>query len=301
MELQFALAAKSREIAFEIGNLSVRWYGLILTFAMVLGLIWIIFYGKKKGYTSDDMIELFLWIIPLAVIFARIVYVIVRPAPTDGYFPVEGWGFKELFDGYTKPHTFVNLFAIWNGGITIIGGVIGGIIGGAIFAHKKHFKLSSLFDIAIPVLLFAQGIGRWGNFINQEAYGLAVTNPAWQWFPFAVQIGQNYYAATFFYAFVWNVTGAVLIFLATRKCKVTGMSVFMYLTWYCFKRGILEFIRLDAVGYHEGGDVPLTQILMFVCVAAGIVGGILYYRRGLNKLEHEAVAAEVNAYIESNK
>lgn len=296
MDLWFIVSVLSRT-AFNIGGLSVQWYGVILTSAMLIGLLLMTVLGKQKGYTSDDMLELFLWIIPFAVIFSRIVYVIVRPNPDDGYFPVESWGFKELADGYTQPHSFVNLFAIWEGGITIIGGVIGGILGGLIFIKKHKANIRRLFDICMPVLLLCQAIGRWGNYVNQEAYGSLITNPDWQWFPFAVFIERmhGYYAATFFYAFVWNIAGAILIYLLVRKAKVEGLSVFMYLAWYCTKRFFMEFIRADAV--ITDGGVPLTQVFMAICAVTGIAGGILFYRRGLNKLHHEAVRREVENYI----
>ena len=96
-------------VAFRIGNLEVRWYGLIITCAMVLGLILLIFMAKKKGISSDDTLELFLWVIPLGIVFARVIYVFANNKEY-GYFPIESWD------------DFVNCIAIWDGGITIYGG-----------------------------------------------------------------------------------------------------------------------------------------------------------------------------------
>ncbi|HRR90519.1 MAG TPA: prolipoprotein diacylglyceryl transferase, partial [Eubacteriales bacterium] len=185
--MEFLLAAINR-VAFSIGSLTVEWYGLILTSAMVIGLIYIIREGKRIDLKPDDSLELFLWIIPLAVIFARLLYVLVRP---DEYLPVKTWD------------DFVNFIAIWEGGITIIGGILGGVIGGIIFSLIRKRNFGKVADLIIPALLLGQAIGRWGNFINQEAFGVAISNPALQWFPFAVYIdspfagvAEGWYAAT---------------------------------------------------------------------------------------------------------
>lgn len=111
-------------VAFRIGNLEVRWYGLIITCAMVLGLIILIFMAKKKGISSDDTLELFLWVIPLGIVFARIIYVFANNKEY-GYFPIESWD------------DFVNCIAIWDGGITIYGGMVGGVLGAFIFCKRK--------------------------------------------------------------------------------------------------------------------------------------------------------------------
>lgn len=111
-------------VAFRIGNLEVRWYGLIITCAMVLGLIILIFMAKKKGISSDDTLELFLWVIPLGIVFARIIYVFANNKEY-GYFPIESWD------------DFVNCIAIWDGGITIYGGMVGGVLGALIFCKRK--------------------------------------------------------------------------------------------------------------------------------------------------------------------
>lgn len=257
--------------AFSIGNLSVEWYGLILTAAMIIGLIYILREGNRIKMTSDESLSLFLWIIPLAIIFARFVYVIVRP---DEYLPITSWD------------DFVHFWAIWEGGITIVGGILGGILGGVIFCliHKKNF--GTMADLVIPALLLGQAIGRWGNFINQEAFGVAITNPALQWFPMAVYIdspfaGQavGWYAATFFYEMLWNLLGFGLMYLLWRKqdkIKVPGLLIFLYFAWYFFARGLLELIRLDAVILENG--VRLTMVVSFVLVPIALIACIFYVK-----------------------
>ena len=137
-------------VAFRIGNLEVRWYGLIITCAMVLGLIILIFMAKKKGISSDDTLELFLWVIPLGIVFARVIYVFANNKEY-GYFPIESWD------------DFVNCIAIWDGGITIYGGMVGGVLGALIFCKRKKIKLGTILDMLVPIVLLCQAIGRWGN------------------------------------------------------------------------------------------------------------------------------------------
>jgi prolipoprotein diacylglyceryl transferase len=259
--------------------------------------------GKNRGFSSDDILEVFLWVIPLGVVFARIAFLIaMSDNPDTGFFPVTSWGFKEYFETRNAPNnSFINLIAIWEGGITIIGGLIGGALGILIFVKRKKIKVAALADIGFPVVLLCQAIGRWGNFFNQECYGFEITNPAWQWFPFAVYIDrmEGYFAATFFYAFIINLTGAVVIYLLCKKSKVEGLSFFMYPAWYCTKRFFMEFIREDA--FVTQGGVHVTQILVGIVALISIALGVFYYIRGLKKLEHKAVSDEVRLYIDSRK
>lgn len=200
-------------VAFRIGGLEVRWYGLIITCAMVLGLIILIFMAKKKGISSDDTLELFLWVIPLGIIFARIIYVFANNKEY-GYFPIESWD------------DFVNCIAIWDGGITIYGGMVGGVLGAFIFCKRKKIKLGTILDMLVPIVLLCQAIGRWGNFCNQEAYGQLVTNEKLFGLPFSVYIdaahavnGAGWYQATFLYESVYNFIGAILTYCLWRKTK----------------------------------------------------------------------------------
>ncbi len=268
-------ASKDVTVAFKIGNLEVQWYGLILTSAMIVGLIYIMFQGKRIGLTKDDSLELFLWIIPLAVIFARFFYVVSSPAQ---YFPWNSWD------------DFVRAIAIWDGGITILGGVVGGVLGGIIFwaRHKKQVNIGQLFDLVIPVLLLGQVIGRWGNFVNQEAYGIPIANTNLQFFPFAVFIehcdhlvatgeyvkictcgGSGWHAATFFYESFLNFFAVVFSYYVWKKNKkYPGILGFFYVAWYCLVRACMEFLRLDAK--------PITQPVCWAFFVIASVAGIGY-------------------------
>ncbi|MDD4839384.1 MAG: prolipoprotein diacylglyceryl transferase, partial [Clostridia bacterium] len=273
-------------VAFSIGSLTVEWYGIIATTAIILGLLYGLHEGSRIGLTKDDVLELFLWVIPLAVIFSRLVYIIPR---ADQYFPWDSWD------------AFVNAWAIWEGGITIIGGIIGGVLGGIIFwlRKKKTVSFGKLVDLVMPILLLCQAIGRWGNFINQEAFGIAITNPNLQWFPFAVYIDRavgfvdGWYAATFFYESVLNFIAAAVFFIIWRKNKkYPGILGFIYCAWYFLIRALLEFIRLDAV--------PVTQVLCFIVFPLALASGIVYMVLRNRKLKQaESLASGVMPEIKN--
>lgn len=268
-------------IAFEIGKISVRWYGIILTFAMVIGLFILISMGKKKGISSDDSLELFLWLIPLAVIFSRVIYVLANNR-AFGYLPIYNW------------NDFIRAIAIWDGGITIYGGVFGGIIGGLIWCKRKNVNVGMIFDICVPILLLCQSIGRWGNFFNQEAYGQIITNPKLYTLPFAVYIEKlgEWRQATFLYEGIVNFIGAIIAYMLWNNNKVKGALIPFYLVWYCMIRLILDFLRVDGL--------LVTKIACGIIIPTGIIGGIVYYRWGIKKLDHDAVKAEIDEMLDNS-
>ncbi len=303
-----ATAENPRE-AFRIGSLSVEWYGLIIVIGMIVGLAYACWQSKKVGLTPDDIIELFLWLIPLAIVFARLLYVLPR---FDEYFGNNG------LQGWEK---FVNIIAIWKGGITIIGGLLGGLLGAVFFSlrHKKQTNFLNVTDLVVVPVLLGQIIGRWGNFVNQEAFGLPITNKALQFFPFGVYItdpsgvsgnfksivdkhiaaggGGNWFCATFFYEGVWNAIGVAIAVALWRKDyqkKYPGILLIFYLFWYCLGRFWLEFLRMDAV--------PVTKTACIIVSVIALVIGIVYVIARNSKLAYSrlrtlASSGEKGAYV----
>ncbi len=284
----FATASDPR-VAFQIGSLTVRWYGLIIVIAMLLGLIYACKNAKKINLNSDDAVELFLWIIPLAVIFARILYVF--PGRIDEYFPWHSWD------------DFVRAIAIWDGGITIIGGILGGILGGVFFTlrHRKQTNFLNVADLVVVPLLAGQIMGRLGNFINQEAFGLPILNEKLHFFPFGVYITDpsgvspefkdivaantpGWFCATFFYEMVWNFIGLVacLVFWGKGKNKkYPGLMFIFYFFWYFLGRVWLEQLRLDAV--------PVTTVACAVIIPLAFLIGAAYVVYCNSKLSYKKV------------
>lgn len=237
---------------FMIGSLEIKFYGLIMAFSMLLGVLLACKLAKKKGIKSDDIFMLALIVLPCAVVGARLYYCI---------FYDYGYSFKELFN-------------IRQGGLAIYGGVIGGIIGIIIFALiKKNWKLIFILcDVVAPCLILGQALGRWGNFFNQEAYGNMITNSNFQWFPFAVWIESEnaWFQATFFYESLWNAIGLAILLFTYKKSEKTGTTVAMYLIWYGIGRTWIEGLRSDSL-YIGATGIRVSQLLSAILVVVGIV------------------------------
>lgn len=261
-------------VAFRIGSVEVAWYGILIVLGMLTGLLIVLSQCKRINLNFDDAIEFFLWVIPLAVVMARLLYVMVRP---EEYFNSADW--KE-----NSTDAFVNMIAIWDGGITIIGGILGGLVGVILFWIRKRKKANfgQIVDLVVPALLVGQLFGRVGNFINQEAFGKPASMLGIpEKFPFSVYIDNpsgvepeyhdlvysntpGWFAATFFYEMCWNAIGAAIAFVVWRKNKrYPGILAFFYFFWYFLGRGLLEYVRIDAV--------PITQIACFVVVPVAVV------------------------------
>lgn len=261
-------------IAFRIGSIEVAWYGILIVLGMLTGLFIVVSQCKRINLNFDDAVEFFLWVIPIAVVMARLLYVMVRP---DEYFNSADW--KE-----NSTDAFVRMIAIWDGGITIIGGILGGLVGVILFWIRKRKKANfgQIVDLIVPALLVGQLFGRVGNFINQEAFGKPASMLGIpEKFPFSVYIDNpsgvepeyrdlvysntpGWFAATFFYEMCWNAIGAVIAFIVWRKNKrYPGILAFFYFFWYFLGRGLLEYVRIDAV--------PITQIACFVIVPLAVV------------------------------
>lgn len=247
-------------IAFYIGNKGVAWYGIFITFGMLLALWVSTRRMKRMNATTDQMMTLFLIVIPVAVVAARLGYVVAN--------------YSEYF---VKPYdwdAFVNTIAIWEGGLTILWGVPGGALAGIIWCkiYKKDFIRAC--DIILPVALLAQAIGRWGNFMNQELYGQLVTDATHQWFPLAVYIARlgQWHQATFFYEFVLNLLGFGVLSILYKRVDLKGFGTLGYAAWYTFTRAIMEFFRVESNTFEQKLGFNLVQVICFVvaglCIAA---------------------------------
>ena len=236
---------------FFIGNVEIKFYGLIMATAMLIGVLLACKLAKKRGIKSDDIFMLALIVLPCAVVGARLYYC---------FF-------------YEYNYSFGELFNIRQGGLAIYGGVIGGVVGVIIFALiKKNWKMIfTLMDICAPCLILGQAFGRWGNFFNQEAYGNIITNPNLQWFPFGVWIEseQAWFQATFFYESLWNAIGVAILIFTYYKSEHVGTTTAAYLTWYGLGRTWIEGLRSDSL-YIGSTGIRVSQLLSMILVVAGI-------------------------------
>ena len=249
-------------VAFRLGSLSVRWYGIFITIAILVGYVVACLNGKKRGIKLDFMLEVFLWAVPLAILFARLSYVLFHPKD----FAVHSWS------------DFGRIFAIREGGISILGAIPGGALGVFCACKRNKVPISYVLDVIAPGLILGQALGRWGNWANQELYGMAVTNEKWQFFPYAVFIenGVDYgwFQATFFYEMVLNLIGFVILMLVFRKSKRNLMTFMTYMCWYMAVRAVMEVFRDDAV---SAGGIRVGVLGCAIAAGISLIITVLIY------------------------
>lgn len=243
-----------------------NWYGFIIGFGMLVCIFIAYAIGKRRGYYKDLVFDICIICIPLAIIGARLYYVIF-----------------DILGNPDSTWTFLEVLGIGgNGlqGLAIYGGLIGAVIGAVIvhfWKRKKPEKDRASFlqmaDVGFTVIILGQAIGRWGNFANQEAYGNLVTNPSLQWFPFAVFIDREaaWFQATFFYESFCNLIGfALLMWLFNGKRKsFDGFILSVYCIFYGLVRFFIEGLRSDSLYLWEGG-LRVSQLLSGILVLFGI-------------------------------
>ncbi len=232
----------------------ISWYGFLMGCAFLLAVVIACDLAKYRDLNDDFPYDLIWWVFPFSIIGARTAFVLNN---------------LELYND------FWDMIAVWNGGLSILGGVMGGAVGLIIccLIHKKN--IFSAMDICSPVLILGQSIGRWGNFINAEVYGWEVTNKALQWFPFAVKIGNHWHLANFFYESVLNFGGFVGLLYLLRNTKQKGLVSCAYLMFYGFIRFFLEQLRdKQFILYIPGTNIAwsmLTSAIMFFVGAIGLL------------------------------
>lgn len=256
-------------------NKPVYWYGIFVTLGILLafGLYMLISY--KKGIDIDFSLELFIWVVPLAVIFCRVFYVVPRIGTE---YHLDSW------------EGFVDAINVSNGGLTIIGGIFGGALG--IFfccLRNRKYTLAQVADCVVIALLLGQIIGRWGNFFNQELYGIEVTQDWMKHFPLAVYIEATgtWHYASFFYEGVLNAIGlaiALVIFFVPKKPVKTGTIMIFYLGWYGLVRGTLEFIKGTDPITIGGTKIKVVQLICYLMLIVAIVLQILL-QKGVIRFE----------------
>jgi len=245
---------------FGIQGFNIAWYGIIIASGLLLGVLLAMYRAKRRGLNPDMILDFILLAVPLAVVGARLYYVA---------FEWENYAGDPL-----------KIFAINQGGLAIYGGVIGGIIAAAVFCKAKKFPLLPLLDLAVPSLILGQAIGRWGNFVNQEAFGNLITNPSLQFFPVAVYIENlgEWHQATFFYESLWNFVLLGVVLLLGRKKGKDGVLLSAYFIGYGAGRFLIEGLRTDSLYILPG--IRVSQMLSLLLIALGIVMLILL-RKGV--------------------
>ena len=244
-------------IAFSFGPFHVRWYGIIIATGILLATFMAIREGQRRQIMSDDFIDLLLWGVPLGFIGARLYYVIFE------------WG-------YFSQHPS-EIIAIWNGGIAVYGGLIAGAITLYFFTKYHFISMWTFLDIAAPSVLLAQAIGRWGNFMNHEAYGPNTTRAFLESLHIPQFIIDNMYIEgiyrqpTFLYESMWSLIGFVLLLILRNKKHLLkkGEVLLVYLMWYSFGRFFIEGLRTDSLYFL--GVIRISQLLSAVLFIGTII------------------------------
>lgn len=232
-------------IAFSIGNIDIRWYGILIAMAMLLGVIIACKRAPKQGLTEDNVLDTIIWMLPIGVIGARAYYV--------------------LFN-LNMYHSFAEMLNIRSGGLAIHGGLIFGIATVFVVSHFKKFSALNMLDLLLPIVALGQAIGRWGNFFNGEAHG-GPTNLPW-----GIMVDGVKVHPTFLYESIWCLLLFIfLVWFADHKRTFYGQIVALYGILYSIERFLVESLRTDSLMI---GPFKQAQVLSIVA----IIGCIVLYK-----------------------
>ncbi len=248
-------------IAFEIFGVSIAWYALIITCGMVAAVAYTIFRAKQIGILLDDVLDFVIFAIPIGIIGARVYYVL---AELDRYMSYE--------------HPLKEMLNIRSGGLAIYGGIIAGALAVIGVSHFKKIKFFAIADCCTPGIILAQAIGRWGNFMNGEAFGgqtsifcrMGILNYNSM---SDFKTGEMVYVhPTFLYESLWNILGFVLVNIFYKHKKYDGQVFFMVFGWYGLGRMFIEGLRTDSLytnifGLEFRTSQVLAAIIFIICAA----------------------------------
>jgi phosphatidylglycerol---prolipoprotein diacylglyceryl transferase len=243
----------------------VKWYGLLIASAVLLGVSLSMRLAKKRQVDPEIVGDLAIWLVLGAIPMARLYYVAFE---WEKY--AQRWG---------------DIVKVWEGGIAIHGAIIGGTIAAIIFAKLKHLSFWTLADIAAPAVALGQAIGRWGNFFNSEAFGSPTDLPWKLYIPIRHRPSQylnvEYFHPTFLYESLWNLlVFALLLKLFDRSTKRSplkmGTIFLVYLIAYSIGRLGIESLRTDSLMF---GPLKTAQLVSLIGISLGAIGLVWLYLR----------------------
>lgn len=267
-------------VAFTVFGHNIYWYGVIIAAGFLLAVVYGLHIAPRFGMDPDKITDAIFIVVPMAIIGARLYYVIFNPAvcfTADGSF------------------SLLKMIAFWDGGLAIYGGVIATVVTAVIYCRVRKIDFWSGMDVTVYGLLIGQLIGRWGNFVNVEAYG-GLTDLPWRmcsssianelWRDGFLESEQMYQSVldgtlgvhpTFLYESLWNLLGLVLLILLMKKGrKFNGQMFLSYVIWYGLGRAVIEGLRTDSL-YFFGTPIRSSQMLGIVSAVVGI--GLYVVRR----------------------
>ena len=261
---------------FPLFGFKIYYYGLLITAGYAIAALYLIKRRKLFGLTKDNILDILIIAIPCGLIGARIYYMIFK------------------FDQFFGPGQWENILKIREGGLAVYGGIIASGLVFIIYSRYKKIPLGNMLDAAGFGLFIGQAIGRWGNFINREAFGEETTLP-WRMGLTANGI-TRYFHPAFIYESLWNIAGLVIIHVFSKKSKTKypGQYFLFYVAWYGLGRFMIEGLRTDSL-MIPGTEMRASQWLaaLSFLVAVGILIYNQYFRKdGLSVYGEDAEDAE---------
>ena len=260
--------------SFTVFGFEIYFYGVIIAAAFILAALFCARKAAEFGLTSDDLFDLVIWLIPACIIGARLYYVLFKL----DYF-------------ITNPS---KIFSVRDGGLAIYGGIIAGVITGIIWSRRKKIPVFAVGDLAAFGLLIGQAVGRWGNFINREAFG-AVTDVFCRMGLTLPGQETLYVHPTFLYESLWNLAGLIILCVLSKlgKRKYDGQFFWSYILWYGLGRAWIEGLRTDSL-YIGSTDIRVSQLLAAVSALAALIVLIVNAKKAhkpedlfVNRKKHE--------------
>ena len=275
----FGLNFDINPVAFTLfGSWKIYWYGILIALGVCLALVYGIKNGERFGIKPDNIIDSFLIVLPVSVLVARSYYIIFDPSGDSS--------FKNFFN-FSDGQGFT--------GLAIYGGIIGAAISIIVMQRIYKFSLLAALDITSVGFLIGQGIGRWGNFVNQEAYG---TFTGSDWFGMtggriALEVGSKELVhPCFLYESIWCILGFFVLHYFSKKRKYKGQIALMYGVWYGFERTFIELLRTDSLMI---GSIRVSSLLSAIlCIASVTVLVIMHKRTANNEPEYVPQFADIN-------
>ncbi len=238
--------------AFEVFGRDIKWYAIIILTGIILAVLFAIWEGKRTGVSVDTILDIVLICVPVSIICARAYYVAFE---------------------WKNYNNFWEMIQIWNGGIAIYGAIIGACTSAVIYCLVKKISMGELFDLGGFGFLIGQSIGRWGNFMNGEAYGGPTGLPWGMLVEYETSVPVH---PTFLYESLWNLIGFVILFFYRKHKKFSGEIFWLYVVWYGLGRVWVEGLRADSL-YIWNTQIRISQLVAAVAVVAGV--SVIAYKR----------------------
>lgn len=257
------------EVALDFGSVKIVWYAIFISIGILIAYFYAIYRGKhNEGFTEDDIINLVLFLVPISIIGARTLYVTTAD------------------DFLKNMRHWTDVFTIWEGGLAIFGAIIFGALTIVVYARVTKLNMFKLFDCIAPAVMIGQIIGRWGNFMNGEAYGYSANVEKLPW---RMIVDGQVVHPTFIYESAWNLIGFILINIAYKKKKFDGQILAYYLIWYGLGRSMIELLRTDSLM----SDIKLMSWFGIIAVLLGVA--IIIFCKGNGTKEE----AELSEYLKN--